>query len=288
MKNVLITGTSTGIGQTTALHLARTGYRVFAGMRNPESGGQLLTDTASRESLALKVVRLDVDDAQSCIDAVNYVVRSGEFVDILINNAGIGGSGAVEEVPETELRQIFETNFFGPMRLIQLVLPAMRERESGCIINITSISGLVVFAPMMSYTASKFALEAATETLALEVKPYNIRVSLIEPGVVLTPIFTKAAEPDLDSPYSQAHERLARYFEKRLESPSLPEDAAVMIQHAIETDKPVLRYLLGNDAKKVKKGRLDVSDEDFLELGQDMPLDQYSIKFKDIFNLDII
>jgi len=288
MKTVLITGTSTGIGQTTALQLARSGYRVFAGMRNPKTGGQLLTDTASRESLPLEVVTLDVDDAQSCIDAVEYVVRSGEFVDVLINNAGIGGSGAVEEVPEAELRQIFETNFFGPMRLMQLVLPAMRKRSSGCIINITSISGLVVFAPMMSYTASKFALEAATETLALETRPYNIRVALIEPGVVLTPIFTKAAEPDLESPYSQAHERLAKYFEKRLESPSLPEEAALLIQHAIETDKPVLRYLLGNDAKSVHKGRLKVSDEDFLELGQDMPLDQYSRRFKDIFNLDVL
>lgn len=159
MPVTLITGSSTGIGQTTALHLARQGHHVFASMRDPATGSSVLTQAADEEGLKLDVIQFDVNDSDSSEQAVQEVLERAGRLDVLINNAGIGGGGPAEDTPEEVLRSVFETNFFGAMRMMRLVLPTMRQARSGAIVNITSIAGRLAMAGGGTYAASKFALE---------------------------------------------------------------------------------------------------------------------------------
>ena len=185
MTTVLITGTSTGIGLATALACGRAGHRVAATMRNP-AGAPALAEAAARERLAITVIPMDVDTDASVRDGMARIDREIGPIDVLVNNAGIERIGSVEELPLAEFRAVMETNYFGVIRCCQAVLPAMRQRRSGCIINVSSVAGHVAVAPMAAYTASKFALEALSECLAQEVKAFNIRVAVVEPGIIDT------------------------------------------------------------------------------------------------------
>ena len=182
----LITGCSTGIGRATALHLARRGYRVHATMRSPERAGAPLVQTAKDEGLALTVVPLDVMDAASCAKALAEAGR----IDVLVNNAGLGELGAVEDLDDEQVRRMFETNVFGPLRLMRAVLPGMRAAGRGAIVNVSSVAGRFCYGSGALYSGSKHALEAISECLALEVMQYGIRVAIIEPGFFDTPIST--------------------------------------------------------------------------------------------------
>jgi len=155
----VVTGTSSGIGLATALELARKGHRVFAGMRNVGKAGAL-REAAAKDGLPVEVIELDVN-AQSSIDRALAGVRAHGPIDVLVNNAGVGGATPLELTPEDEHRQMFETNYFGAIRCIQAVLPEMRERRSGAIVNVTSIAGLIATANQIAYSASKWALECA-------------------------------------------------------------------------------------------------------------------------------
>lgn len=210
MPVTLITGTSTGIGKVTALHLARQGHHVFASMRNPATGLSTLEQAADQEGLKLDVIRLDVNDPDSSEKAVREVLEQAGQLDVLINNAGILGGGAIEEAPEEILRAVFETNFFGAMRMMRLVFPTMRQARSGTIVNVTSIAGRLALAGSTAYRTSKFALEAASKALAQEVRPFNIRVAIIEPGLVQTQIFGKRGpqpDPDFSLPRHRSEKR---------------------------------------------------------------------------------
>lgn len=288
MPVTLITGTSTGIGQATALYLARRGYHVFASMRNPDKGGALLRDAARKQGLNLDIVQLDVDDANSLERAIQEMLQKAGQIDVLVNNAGINGVNAIEETPEDILRAAFETNFFGAMRLIRIVLPGMRQRKSGTIVNVTSVAGRLVISPQYAYAASKSALESASEILAQEVRRFNIRVSIIEPGVVITPIFEKNMRvPDPNSPYVDFMYRIGRIFMKRLENPSPPELVAETIYHAIETDQPKLRYLVGEDAKLWVAGRQKMTDEEWVDYGKEMTEEEFVSYYRKHFGMDI-
>ena len=288
MQVTLITGTSTGIGQATALHLALQGYRVFASMRNPSQGAAALTDVALAERLPLEVLQLDVDDPISAARAVEDVRQKAGQIDVLINNAGIGGGGSVEETPEEHLRAVFETNFFGTMRLIREVLPEMRVRQSGAIVNVTSVAGRLAHSPQYPYAASKFALEAASEILAQEVRRFNIRVAIIEPGVTRTSIFGKnRPELDMNSPYVDFRLRLGRIFGKRLEDPSSPELVAATIHRAIQTDEPKLRYPVGEDAHQWLTGRSRMTDEEWIDYGKEMTDEELAVYYRKYFGIEI-
>jgi len=288
MPVTLITGTSTGIGKVTALHLARQGHHVFASMRNPATGLSALEQAADQEGLKLDVIRLDVNDPDSSEKAVREVLEQAGQLDVLINNAGIPGGGVIEEAPEEILRAVFETNFFGAMRMMRLVLPTMRQARSGTIVNVTSIAGRLALAGNTAYCTSKFALEAASEALAQEVRPFNIRVAIIEPGLVQTPIFAKRGpQPNQDSPYHDIALRSGRVFGKLLESASQPELVAETIQLALETDQPKLRYLVGEDAKKWAAGRQAMTDKQWVDFGREMTLDEYAALYLEHFGLEI-
>jgi NAD(P)-dependent dehydrogenase (short-subunit alcohol dehydrogenase family) len=262
----LITGTSTGIGLETALHLARNRYRVFASLRNPDRADAIKQAIAD-EKLPITLVRIDVNDDASVAAGVGEVLGQAGHIDVLVNNAGIGGSvGPLELVPVEAAKATFETNYFGAIRMIRAVVPGMRARRDGSIVNITSIAGRIALGAHGHYCASKYALEAASEALALELALFNIRVAVIEPGVILTPIFQKnqQEEASQETPYTTTLERFSRFFEAQLQNPSLPDSVARTIQHAIETREPKLRYLVGKDAVALEQGRRTTSDQDWI------------------------
>ena len=181
MAVVLITGCSSGIGKYTALERARRGHRVFASMRNPESARFIRAD-AQKAQLGVEILRLDVTDQASVTSAVQQVLKEAGVIDVLVNNAGIGSIGVVEDYTDEEISSVFETNFFGAVRTTRAVLPAMRARRSGTIIMVSSVSGLRTFPFASVCSASKFALEAISNGMRYELRPFGIRVVLIEPG----------------------------------------------------------------------------------------------------------
>jgi len=281
MSIVLITGTSTGIGLAAALHFARKGYAVYAGVRDPETATEL-TYAVANGQLPITPVTLDVNDDAAVQRGVDEVLRQAGRIDVLVNNAGIGYAGALEEVPLAIAKQVFETNYFGAMRMIQAVLPTMRAQRSGTIVNVSSLAGRVAYAAHGHYCASKHALEAASEVLAQEVCAFNIRVAIIEPGVILTPIFAKgreSAEARPPSPLSACYadhvRRLRMFFQKQLQQPTLPAVVAETIEHAVTTDRPQLRYLVGEDARVLVKGRQLTTDEEWVANGRPMTDEAY-------------
>jgi NAD(P)-dependent dehydrogenase (short-subunit alcohol dehydrogenase family) len=275
MSVVLITGSNSGIGLATALHFARLGHDVHAGLRNPATATEL-TQAIEKEKLPIQPVVIDVDDAASVTRGVTEVLDRAGRIDVLVNNAGIGGGGPIEDVPVDWAKGLFETNYFGAIRMIQAVLPGMRERRSGAIVNVSSIAGRVVVAGHGHYSAVKHALEAATEALAQEVQAFGIRVILIEPGVVVTPIFTKARRfADPASPYAIHVHRLMLFFQMQMKTPSRPSDVAEVIHEAVTTKAPKLRYLVGEDAERLAAGRQRLTDEEHVAGGRPMPDEEY-------------
>jgi NAD(P)-dependent dehydrogenase (short-subunit alcohol dehydrogenase family) len=275
MSVVLVTGSSTGIGLATAVHFARLGHDVHAGVRNPATAGELHRAIAT-EGLGIRLVTLDVDDATSVARAVADVHERSGRVDVLVNNAGIGGGGPIGDVPVEWAKTLFETNYFGAVRMIQAVLPGMRERRAGAIVNVSSIAGRLAIAGHGHYSAVKHALEAMSEALAQEVIAFGIRVAIVEPGVVVTPIFTKARRfADPASPYVVHVRRLLLFYQMQMKAPSQPEDVARVIHEAATTDDPRVRYPVGKDAELLIAGRRRLSDEDYVATGHDMPDDAY-------------
>ena len=221
MPVALVTGTSTGIGFATALHLARHGHRVVATMRDLAKASPL-QDAARAEGLPLVVRELDVTLPDSIERAVAATLAGEGPIDVLVNNAGIGGATPLELTPEAEHRAMFETNYWGAIRMIQAVLPSMRERRAGCIVNVTSIAGRIATPNQIAYSASKHALAAASEALAHEVHAFGIRVAIIEPGVVQTAIFENSAGAtryDKTSPYRQIMRRNGKLFAAGFRNP---------------------------------------------------------------------
>src|SRR6516164_280965 len=204
----VVTGTSTGIGLATSLHLAANGWTVFAGMRNLAKA-KPLEEAAAARKLPVEVIELDVTSPDSTARAFALAAARGP-IDVLVNNAGIGGATPLELVPEDEHRQMFETNYFGAIRCIQAVMPGMRERGRGTIVNVTSIAGRIATANQIPYSASKFALECVGEALAFELRRFGVRVVNVEPGVIMTAIFENSAGAtryDKASPYKQTMRR---------------------------------------------------------------------------------
>lgn len=267
MTVTFITGCSTGIGRAAALYFARKGHTVFATMRDPERGGEKLRQATAAESLKLTLLPLDVDSDASVERATREAVALAGVPDLLINNAGIGGGGAVEETPIEVWKQVMETNFFGALRVTKAFLEPMRQRRSGTIVNVTSVAGKLANAAQGPYSASKFALEAASETLATELRAFGVRIIVIEPGVIRTPIFTKGTPFDPASPYARFPAQMGRLFAMRLAHPGPPELVAEVIDRAINDPHPKLRYPAGWDAEAWIAGRAAMSDEDWVDAG---------------------
>jgi len=267
MSVILVTGSSTGIGQETALHMARRGHQVYAAVRSPDTADEL-KEKIGAENLPVDIVKLDLVDDDTVQSAVSHIMASAGRIDALVNNAGIGGGRAVEETPLEEVREIFETNYFGNVRVLRAVTPIMREQRSGRIVTVGSLAGRMVFGCHAHYSASKWAMEGLSEALAFEMAPFNVHVSVIEPGCVVTPIWEKGSLPEGDSPYMSTLERLGRFFEFGLQRPAMPADVAEAIAHAIESEQPHFRYPVGNDAVETLAGRASVSDDEWIQMNR--------------------
>ncbi len=259
MPNVLITGSSSGIGLATALRLARAGHKVFATMRNTAKGAELAA-TAKRESLPLEIHHLDVDSDSSVAEAFDAI---SDPIDVLVNNAGIEVHGAVEEMPMKEFVAVMNTNYFGLLRCTKAVLPQMRERRDGLIINISSVAGKISSSPLGAYSASKHAVEAISEALAGELKPFNVRVAIVEPGIQDTGM-AQAISNHSESAYRQPN-RFGGLFRAALAHPISPDASAVVIENIIADGGWKLRHPAGADAEPFLAWRAARTDEQWVD-----------------------
>ncbi len=252
-KRAIVTGCSTGIGRATAIELSARGYDVVATARRRETLDDLKV---------AQVLELDVDDERS----VAAAVAAAGPIDVLVNNAGFGVEGAIETVPLDEVRRMFETNFFGAARMIQALVPGMRERGAGAVVNVTSTAGIA--APPLGgyYAASKFALEALSEALHLEVGHFGIRVLVIEPGAIETRFGANVLDHrDEPGPYAELGS-LWQHAQTTLtgeEGAPGPELVASVIADALETDRRQLRWPVGTDAELVAAARQGTNYDDF-------------------------
>jgi NAD(P)-dependent dehydrogenase (short-subunit alcohol dehydrogenase family) len=285
MSIALVTGTSTGIGFATAVSLARSGHKVIATMRNLASA-EALQKTVEVEKLPVVLAELDVDDDASVEKAFGKVIAEHGRLDVLVNNAGVGGGGSVEESSMARFREVMETNFFGALRCIKAVVPGMRERRQGCIVNVTSVNGRLALAPAASYCASKFALEALSECLAQEMKAFNVRVAIVEPGVIATPIFSKVKPIPEGSPYPQARRQRA-LFAKSLTNPTSPYVVGEKIREIVDGNSWQLRYPVGPDAEPFLKWRASKTDEEIINLAAATDAEFIATAKKE-FGLDVI
>jgi len=236
-KVVLITGGSSGIGKSIGEYLAGKGYTVFGTSRRPEK----YLDTK------FPLVTLDVLDNDSIKSAVQQVVDQVGRLDVLINNAGAGITGPIEEIPEEEIKRNFETNLFGPISVIKAVLPSMRKQQSGLIINITSVAGYMGLPYRGIYSASKGALELITETFRLELKDFNINMVNVAPGDFATNIASGRYHAPVikGSPYEKKYGSVLKAIDEDVNKGNDPIKVAHQINKIINSSNPKIHYKVG-------------------------------------------
>ena len=265
MASVLVTGSSRGIGMATVLAMGRAGHSVYATMRDPGRSPEL-AQLAEKESLPIKVSVMDVDSDNSVKEAIGAIQKENGPIDVLVNNAGIERIGSVEELNISQFRAVMETNYFGSLRCIKAVLPQMRELKSGCIINVTSVSGRISPSPLAPYNASKWALEALSEALAQETKIFNIRVAIVEPGIIDTAMARRVGDGTDPSPYPQA-DRFAKLFSAALQNEAPPSLVGDKILDIVESGTWQLRHPVGPDAEPFLQWRASMTDEQWVDFG---------------------
>jgi NAD(P)-dependent dehydrogenase (short-subunit alcohol dehydrogenase family) len=253
MANVFITGCSSGFGLLTALRFARAGDRVVATMRTPAKAPAELTGPIEAERLPITLARLDVCDPASIASAIG---AAGE-IDVLVNNAGIECRSSIEDASEEDVQRQFDTNVFGTLRVLRAVLPQMRARKRGTIVNLSSVAGLVARPFGGLYSATKHALEAITEALHFEAAPLGIRVVLVEPGAYGTRLLDNAFPGrhfGPQSPYWPMSERFEEALTRLREGTGGmqdPQEVADLVYTAVNDETPRLRYLVGRDAQMI-------------------------------------
>jgi NAD(P)-dependent dehydrogenase (short-subunit alcohol dehydrogenase family) len=227
---------------------------------------------------------MDVDSDESVADGFVSILGQAGTIDVLVNNAGIERHGAIEELSLEDIRAIMETNYFGALRCIHQALPGMRERGSGCIINVTSVAGKISSSPLGAYAASKFALEAASEALAQEMKPFGVRVAIVEPGIIDTAM-AHAIEKPPPSKYRQIA-NLSALFRASLQHPTSPMVVASVIREVIESGTWKLRHPAGPDAAPFLAWRAAMSDEEWIGFNT-LDAEQFRERVKQDFGLEL-
>ena len=264
MRSVLITGTSKGIGFETALAFGRAGYRVHATMRNP-SQSPALADVAAKEKLAISISTIDVDDDESVRDGIATIQSEHGPIDVLVNNAGVERAGSIEEQSIDDFRATMETNYFGTLRCIKSVVPQMRQRRAGAIINISSVAGSFTQPPMAAYCASKWALEALSESLACEMKAFGVRVVLVKPGIIDTSMARRITTTK-SSEYPHAARIVSLFTTTLQNAPVSPDVVAQKVLEIAQSDSWQLRYPVGPDAASLIAWRRAMTDEQWVDL----------------------
>jgi NAD(P)-dependent dehydrogenase (short-subunit alcohol dehydrogenase family) len=268
-KVAIVTGSSSGIGYETALALARDGFYTFATVRNLKKADKI-SQVAKKENLNIEIIELDVDDEKSISAAVEKILAKKQRIDVLVNSAGWGLFGSVEDVSMKDFRAQFETNFFGIISIIQKVAPIMRKQGAGVIVNVSSVAGRIGFPGSPAYISSKFALEGLSESIRYELGQFGIKIIIIEPGVIKTNFFSsmKIAEPKPDSPYKEITEKVIMGIKMMAELGTPPSEVATTILNAVKEENPRPRYIVGNDAQmflEAKKTKTDTEFENYLK-----------------------
>ncbi len=266
-RTVLVTGCSSGIGLATCHVLSRNNFMTYGTVRNL-SKAKNIQDLMNRENLSLKILRLDVNDNQSIKLTVKKILNDTGRIDVLINNAGYGMFGPIEEITTQEIKKQFETNFFGAIRLIKAIVPIMRKQGKGTIVNISSMVGRFGVPLNSAYVSSKFAVEGLSESISFELEEFGIRVIVIEPGVVKSDFFhnVKVKGMNLESPYHELMERRVNFLDKAMKnSLTCSYDVASIILEALNSKDPKFRYVIGNDATNSLRMRNSLSDRKFME-----------------------
>jgi short-subunit dehydrogenase len=237
-KVVLITGGSSGIGKSIAVFLSKKGFIVYGTSRNPEK---------ITEKLPFNLISLDVTKQQSIQKAVDTIIVKEDRIDVLINNAGVGITGPIEETPDSEIKKAFQTNVFGPVDLIKSVLPQMRKQNTGLIINITSIAGYMGLPYRGIYSATKGTLELLTEALRMEIKDFNIKMTNVAPGDFTTNIASgRYHSPILeDSPYKKPYGNTLKLMDEHVDQGNDPIEMAEVIYKIIHINNPKIHYKVG-------------------------------------------
>jgi NAD(P)-dependent dehydrogenase (short-subunit alcohol dehydrogenase family) len=283
----VVTGANSGIGRATAVHLAAAGHTVYGTVRSVGKADKLRT-MADAAGVTVALVELDVADDDSVRDGFGDILGTAGRVDHLVNNAGVGGNAVVEECPPALFTEVMNVNLNGAVRCIQAVLPQMRERRSGTIVNITSVVGKLAALAQAPYTASKWAFEGMSEQLAQEVAAFGIRVAIVEPGVTKSAIFAKNIDaPNATGAYDTHYRRMFQMYAAGMAHATDPFEVAAVVQHAIETDHPTLRYPVSWGGPEIIAGRAELSDEDWVAMGTIADDADYVQRFRDVFGVDI-
>ena len=293
----VVTGSSTGIGLETSLHLARNGYYTYATMRDSNKK-YLIEKISDKEKLPLKILLMNIDEDASISNAINTIVDEKKKVDVLVNNAGYGLFGALEDMTMEDIKKQFDTNLFGAIRTIKEVLPIMRKQNNGIIVNITSLAGIVGIPAESIYASTKFALEGLSESISYELQPFGIKVILVEPGVINTNFVRNIKFPNKNdntfqdllmkedgenrtttvnytinnkekyfSCYSTTVEAFLSHYYPAMKSGLHPKEVAIVILDAInsalKSSDSLFRYTIGEIAQHFAQAKKNMSDSEF-------------------------
>jgi NAD(P)-dependent dehydrogenase (short-subunit alcohol dehydrogenase family) len=283
----VVTGANSGIGRATAVHLATEGHEVWGTMRNLDSAGKLRS-MAAEAGVEVQLVAMDIASDASVADGIGRVLEEAGRVDNLVNNAGVGGNAVTEESPIELYEQVMNVNLYGAIRCIQAVLPQMRARGAGCIVNVSSVVGRMCHIGQSPYYVSKWAMEAMSEGLAHEVAPFGIRVAIIEPGITRSAIFAKNVDaPNATGAYDAQYRRLFQFYAAGIPQATPPEEVGAVIHRAITTDRPQLRYACSWGGPEIIDARASMTDEDWVALGAHTDDAAYYAGFRQLFGVDI-
>jgi NAD(P)-dependent dehydrogenase (short-subunit alcohol dehydrogenase family) len=283
----VVTGANSGIGRATAIHLAQQGHTVYGTVR-ATSRMDTFHKMAAAAGVEIELVELDVADDDSVARGFAQILDESGRVDVLVNNAGVGGNAVAEEATPEMYLDVMNVNLCGAIRCLKHVLPGMRERRNGAIVNITSLTGKVAAIAQSPYVASKYAFEGVSDGLAQELAPFGIRVVVIEPGVTKSAIFAKSVDaPNATGAYDAPYRRMFQFYARGISEATDPLEVAQVIYHAITTDQPKLRYAMSWGGQGMIDGRMAMSDADWVALGAIENDDEYYARFQEHFGVDI-
>jgi NAD(P)-dependent dehydrogenase (short-subunit alcohol dehydrogenase family) len=283
----VVTGANSGIGRATAIHLAANGYRVFGTVRSASKASKLHA-MAEERGVSVELAEMDIASDDSVREGFAGIIADAGRVDVLVNNAGVGGNAVAEECPTSLYLDVMNVNLCGAVRCLQAVLPGMRERRSGAIVNVTSVTGKVAALGQSPYVVSKWAFEGLSEGLAQELAPFGIRVVIIEPGVTKSAIFAKNVDaPNATGAYDAHYRRLLQMYAAGLAQATDPFEVGAVIHDAITTDAPKLRYACSWGGREMIEGRARMTDEAWVALGRLEDDADYYAAFGRAFGVEI-
>ena len=269
------------------MHLAQQGYRVFGTVRSIDKANKLQA-RANELGVTVELIEMDVADDVSVQRGFADIFLATDRVDVLVNNAGVGGNGVIEESTPQMYHDAFNVNVVGAIRCTQQVLPNMRERKSGTIVNITSVVGKFAAIAQAPYVASKWAFEGVSEELAQEVAPFGIRVVIIEPGVTKSSIFAKNIDaPNQSGAYDAHYRRMFAFYAAGITNATPAEEVGAVIHHAITTDTPQLRYACSWAGPEIVAGRAKQSDSEWVAMAASEHDADYFDAFKTAYGVDL-